>query len=313
MPCRPRLSALFRQIWRYLQKLRHLYLVAVIIWYIAYGWKSFLTADFIFAFFLPVFFLYGRGIDYLKRFLPFVALIIVYDSLRSLVPIFVHKVHFHEMIAFDHWLTGTNIPTVLLQQAWYHGSLHWFDYYFYFLYMLHFVAPFAIALLIWRFRPDGYWRFVTALLVLSYAGFITYLLYPAAPPWMASDDGLIPTITKISTAVWFGWGIHDIPNIYAHLNPNPTAAVPSLHSAYPTLDWLFVNRLFPLKISLPFLIYPLSIYIGVVYMGEHYVFDVILGLIFALTAFYGTEWVFSRIRKRRRRTQPIAGKTELST
>jgi len=127
-----------------LKKLRHVYLGSVLIWYTLIGWKSFLTLDLIFLLTLPAFFLYGKGIEYFKRFFPFVAIVLVYDSLRSIVPLLVHNIHFQEMIAFDKWIGGGQVPTVTLQHWLYHGQLHWFDYYFYLSYMLHFVAPYVI-------------------------------------------------------------------------------------------------------------------------------------------------------------------------
>jgi hypothetical protein len=286
--------------WSKLQPFRHLYLICVLAWYLAYGWKSFLTVDVLFLLFLPAAFIYRKGLEYIKRFLPFVILVLTYDSLRGLVPLFVHNIHFHEMIAFDKWMSFGHIPTVTLQHILYQGQLHWYDYYLYFTYMLHFIAPCAIAFLIWKYRPSGYWRYIAALLILSYAGFVTYLLFPAAPPWMASELGYIPPITKISTAVWWGWGLHDIPNLYAHLNPNQTAAVPSLHAAYPMLELLMIHRLFGRRWSLAFLIYPLSVWFGVVYLGEHYIIDVLIGMLYAAVAFYFVEWAYARIQLRRR-------------
>jgi hypothetical protein len=198
------------------------------------------------------------------------------------------------MINFDLWLFGGQLPTVTLQQWLYQGTLHWYDYYLYFAYMMHFLVPFILATLIWKYRASRYWQFVAGLLILSYAGFITYIIFPAGPPWMASEMHLIPEITKISTAVWWGWGVHSIPNIYNHFNPNPVAAVPSLHSAYPMIELLFVHKFFGRRASIPFLIYPLSIWFGVVYLGEHYVFDVILGVMYGAAAFYATELIIAK-------------------
>ncbi len=205
----------------------------------------------------------------------------------------------HEGAHFDKWLGGGQIPTVTLQHWLYHGQLHWFDYYLYFTYMLHFVAPFVFGLLLWRFRPSGYWRFITALVAVSYAGFITYLLFPAAPPWIASNVGYIDHITKISSAVWISWGIHSFPTLYAHLNPNETAAMPSLHAAIPFLELMYIKRLFGPKYAAVFAIYPLSLWFGVVYIGEHYVLDILVGLLYALVAFYGTEYLFAHFKSRR--------------
>ena len=286
---------------KFLKKFRHVYLGAVLLWYALFGWKSFLTLDIIFVLFLPVFFLYGKGLEYLKRFLPFVAIVLVYDSLRSIVPYFVTNIHYHEMIDFDKWLGGGQIPTVSLQHWLYHGQLHWFDYYLYFTYMLHFVVPFVFGLLLWRYRPAGYWRFITALVIVSYSGFLTYILFPAAPPWMASNLGYIDHITKISSAVWISWGIHSFPTLYEHLNPNQTAAMPSLHAAIPFLEFLYINRLFGKKYAAVFAIYPLSLWFGVIYLGEHYVIDILVGALYALVAFYGTEFLFTHFKARKAR------------
>ncbi len=271
---------------------RHVYTALVIIFLITF--KAFWSPDVLFLVFLTIFAIYGHGKEYIRKFTPFVALLISYDALRGVVPLISHRVHFMEMINFDKWLFHGQVPTVFLQNWLYHGTLHWFDYYFYFVYMLHFLAPFIIAALIWKYRPTHYWQFAAALVLLSYAGFITYIIFPAAPPWMASDLHIIPAITKLSTSVWWSWGVHSVPNIYAHFNPNPVAAVPSLHSAYPMLDLLFVYKLFGRKAAIPFAIYPLSIWFGVVYLGEHYIFDVLAGILYATGAFYATELVIAR-------------------
>ncbi len=271
---------------------RNVYTVGVIGFLLFF--KAFWSPDVLFLVFLTIFALYGHGKEYVRKFAPFVALLVAYDALRGVVPLISHRVHFTEMINFDRWMFGGHVPTVWLQQVFYQASLNWYDYYFYFVYMLHFLSPFIIAALIWRYRPSRYWQFAGALLLLSYAGFITYIIYPAAPPWMASELHLIDPITKISTAVWWSWGVHSVPNIYAHFNPNPVAAVPSLHSAYPMLQLLFVHKFFGRRASLPFAIYPISMWIGVVYLGEHYVVDVLLGILYAVGAFYATELVVAK-------------------
>ena len=296
-----------------LMRYRHLYTALVLGFLIFF--KAFWSPDVLFLVFLTIFAIYGHGKEYIRKFTPFVALLISYDALRGFVPMISHRVHFTEMINFDKWLFRGQVPTVTLQHWLYNGTLHWFDYYFYFAYMLHFLAPFIIAAVIWRYRPGKYWQFAGALLLLSYAGFITYIIFPAAPPWMASDMHFIDPITKLSTAIWWGWGVHTIPNLYEHFNPNPVAAVPSLHAAYPTLDLLFVYKFFGRKAAIPFALYPISVWFGVVYLGEHYVFDVLLGILYGAGAFYASELVVARgwhlpVARRMKRWTPgwIAGK-----
>src|SRR5674476_830089 len=91
-----------KRFWLQLVKLRHLYLVGVIIF--LFSWRAFWSPDLLFVIFLPAFILYGHGKEYIKRFLPFVFLLFAYESLRSIVPFINKHVHVYEMINFDKWL-----------------------------------------------------------------------------------------------------------------------------------------------------------------------------------------------------------------
>jgi membrane-associated phospholipid phosphatase len=51
---------------------------------------------------------------------------------------------------------------------------------------------------------------------------------------------------------------------------------------------------------LAFAWYPLSMWIGVVYLGEHYALDVFIGAIYALAAYGATNWLFDRYAHRAR-------------
>lgn len=259
--------------------------------------RTFLTPDVLFFILFLLFLSYGLAIQFVVRFLPFLGLLVSYDGLRGFIPFVSKRVHFTEMIDFDRWLGGGTIPTVHLQHLLYHGRLHWYDFYFYGLYMMHFVLPVLFAVLVWRRRAQHYWTYVWSLVTLSFAGFFTYLAFPAAPPWMAAEKGMILPIEKISTDVWYAFGVHNFPTLYEKFSPNLVAAVPSLHAAYPTLVALFVWRLFGKKWGALAFLYPLSMWIGVVYMGEHYVFDVILGALYAAAAFFAVPYLLRAIRR----------------
>jgi len=272
-----------------------LIVVGVLVFY-----REIWTPDVLFLIFLGVFVLYGLGKDYLLHFGPFVVLLVSYDSLRSIVPLINSRVHYFPQINFDRWVGHGTLPTAWLQHLLYHGYLTWYDYYFYILYMCHFLTPLIVALLIWRLRPRLYVRYVLGFVLLSYAGFATYVAFPAAPPWMASDLGLIPHIQQISSDVWWALGIHGFPSIYEKLDPNNVAAVPSLHAAYPTLMWLYITQAFGRRWGLALVWYPVSMWVGVVYLGEHYVFDVVLGVIYAAVAFATINALANRYAARAR-------------
>jgi hypothetical protein len=259
--------------------------------------RNFWTPDTLFTVLLALFVVLGQARAFILRFAPFVLLLLTYDSFRGIADDLNKNVHFTEMIVADRAMFGGVLPTDVLQQWWWHGQVQWYDFYFYFLYTIHFAAPVLLALLLWKMRESLYWPFVWSLVGLSFAAFITYVVFPAAPPWMASDLGYIEPIHRISSDIWAAMGIENFSQVYANLSPNPVAAVPSLHSAYPLLFVMFLIKAFGWKKMGWLLIYPVSMWIGVTYLGEHYVIDAILGALYAIAAYYVTMAMFDWARK----------------
>lgn len=258
------------------------------------------TPDKLIVFLTFVFMMFAQAKEMLKHLLPFVALLLVYESFRGLVPHLNTHVNYMWMVGADKFLFGGTLPTITLQQWWWHGSVVWFDFIFYLAYMMHFILPISLALLIWKYRAKAYWEFISTYLVVSFAGFVTFLAFPAAPPWLASDKQLIPHITRVSSDIFRALGVQDFPSVYNKLSPNPVAAVPSLHAAYATLLVIFVYKLWGKKWALLACIYPFLIFVGTVYMGEHYAIDEILGIIYAVAAFGLVHWLFANQTLRQR-------------
>lgn len=241
--------------------------------------------------------IFGQTKEMLKRFVPFVGLLLVYESFRGIVPKINHNVNFMWMPDVDRLISFGQLPTLWLQERLWHGNVQWYDFMLYITYMLHFVLPFALAFIVWKKRESQYWRYASAFLLVSFAGFITYVLFPAAPPWMASDLGYIEPIERVSSHVWAALGIHDFPSVYNKISPNPVAAVPSLHAAYATLFAMFAITLFKTRWRYVSLIYPIFIYFGTVYQGEHYVIDELLGSLYAVGAFFAAPYVVRNFQK----------------
>ncbi len=282
--------------------LRFAFAAMIVIMLLAH--RTFLTPDILFFMLFVIILSFGMANQFMKMFVPFVGLLISYNALRNFIPYVTERVHFHEMINYDLIIGGGTLPTIWLQQLLYHGQLAWYDFYFYGLYMLHFIVPLILGVLIWRRRPQAYWQYAWSFIMLSYAAFVTYVLFPAAPPWMASEMDMIAPIQRISTDIWAALGIQSFPTVYAQLSPNLVAAVPSLHAAYPTLVALFVGKLFGWRWGALAFIYPVSIWVGIVYMGEHYVFDVLAGVGYALIAFLVIPQVSGLWRQLRARRTP---------
>lgn len=258
---------------------------------------SFPTPDKLLIFLTFAFMIFGQGLELVKRFVPFVALLLVYESFRGLVPHLNNNVDFHFLINSDLVLGFGHLPTSVLQDILWNGNVQWFDFVLYLFYMAHFVFPFALAVIIWKKREANYWRYITTFLLVSFMGFVTFLLFPAAPPWMASEQGLIEPIRRISSDVWFALGVQDFPSLYNKISPNPVAAMPSLHAAYATLVAIFGIKLFKTKWRYLVLIYPAAIYFGTVYQGEHYLIDEIAGGLYAAAAYLLAPKVLHVIRQ----------------
>lgn len=257
---------------------------------------SFPTPDKLFVFLVFVFMIFNQAWDMMKKFIPFIAILLVYDSFRGLVPFLNNHVNYHFMAEFDAFLFGGTLPTVTLQQWLIHGPIAWYDYMFYISYMLHFVLPLGLAVLVFKFRAHDYWRYALTFITASFTAFFIYLAFPAAPPWMATLNGTIPPINRISSSVFSSLGITDFPSVYNSIAPNAVAAVPSLHCAYAIIFSMFVFRYFGRKWGMISAIYPSLILFGVVYMGEHYVFDVITGALLAVVAYNVVPYLIRRLQ-----------------
>ncbi len=239
----------------------------------------------------------GKGRRFVLDWAPFLLLLFSYEYLRGVVGK-VGQVHYLAGIRFDTLVFGTP-PSVTLQQHFAHrGSLEPYDYLAAVLYLLHFVMPLSFAYILWLKGREQFLRFTGAFLVLSYAALTTFVVFPAAPPWLASQAGYLPQVHEMVGTVLSAFPQHlHLPTVYQLFDPNQVAAIPSLHAAYPLLILFFACRFFGLP-GIVFAPYVAGVWLAVVYMGEHYVFDLAIGALYCLAAFTLTELVLPRLRRR---------------
>jgi PAP2 superfamily len=145
---------------------------------------------------------------------------------------------------------------------------------------------------------DEFARFTGSFLLLSYAALATFVVFPAAPPWLASQQGYLPAVHEQVGVVLSAFPSHfRLPTVYQLFDPNQVAAIPSLHAAYPLLLLLFACRFFGLR-ALVLAPYVVGVWLAVIYMGEHYVFDVVVGGAYSVAAFLFSEFALVRLRRR---------------
>lgn len=259
------------------------YLVIVSIYLIWH--RIWFSPDQFFAAALLITLLIGRSKQFLMDWSVPVVLFLSYDYLRGLAPKLSQAAHIYPMINFDKIVFGT-LPTNDLQSRLFaDGVVHWYDYTATILYMSHFVVPMLVGFIFWLKDRDSFKKYFLALLLLSYAAFFTYIIFPAMPPWMAGQYGFIPQVAKVMDKVFVNLPQSvDLPSVYKFVGVNLVAAVPSLHAAYPWLTFLFIARKYKLK-GLFVLPYVFGIWFSIVYLGEHYVFDAIAGILYASVVF----------------------------
>jgi len=231
--------------------------------------------------------------------LPLALLFVVYDYSRSLSRWLGSPTHSALQIRFDELLFGKPLLTVRLQH-WLGQTkvVRWWEYPMFGVYLTHFFLALAIAAVLWRFAYPRFRQFRLRLVALYTVGFATYVLYPSDPPWLVANRlHALPTIYRTVFEVWGGVGLHAAGSIVEHGNElgNQVAAVPSMHAATSLLICLFFWRAAQPWLRVLMASYVLAMAVTLVYSGEHYVFDVVVGWIYAVAVMAGAG-AFERLR-----------------
>ncbi len=190
------------------------------------------------------------------------------------------RVHMDYPVRLDRLLGLGALPTSRLQTALHpDGHFRGYEKVLVWAHWVWFATPHAtLAYLAVRDRP----RFARAA-VLTYAvfdlGVISYWVAPTAPPWYAAARGRTGAEPVRRLMVEYGesfWRSGWAP-LYSVLGGNPLAAMPSLHFATSSMAALLLAESGPLAGAVG------GTYAGVlgfalVYLGEHYVVDLLGGL-----------------------------------
>jgi membrane-associated phospholipid phosphatase len=142
---------------------------------------------------------------------------------------------------------------------------------------LWFLEPyFALTYILVR-HPERFPRAAGQLAAVFDVGCIGYFAVPTAPPWWASEQGLTGEevrriMVEVGEETWGGaW-----PRMYAALGGNPWAAMPSLHFATATTAAIALSEAGRGPGAVGWA-YAVTLGFALVYLGEHYVTDLVAG------------------------------------
>jgi len=236
---------------------------------------------------------------------PFVLLLVAYEVMRDAASAL--GMPAHDLARFDRTLFAGYQPTLVLQAAI--GRLadaDVFDDVGSAVYATHFLLPVAVGIWLWTKDHDAFRRFGLTLVVLCALAFVTYVIAPTTPPWLAQPASVKHLIEETiqrsgvpSSLLW----------LYSHHDYNLYAAFPSLHAGFPVVAAVAAwgqSR----NVGALLWVWAVLVWVVVVFLGEHYVADVIGGIVYAVIAIAIARTIGTRFK---RRHVAIAGATAGAT
>jgi membrane-associated phospholipid phosphatase len=181
-------------------------------------------------------------------------------------------------IAIDRAIGGGSLPNARLQRALARlPRVKALDRFLAWVHWLWFLEPYLALVLILVRHNDRFPRSARQLAAVFDIGCVVYFLAPTAPPWWSSQEGLTGeevrrVMVEVGEETWgTAW-----PRMYDTLGGNPWAAMPSLHFATAVMAAIALAEAGKIEGTVGWS-YALTLGFALVYLGEHYVTDLIAG------------------------------------
>jgi hypothetical protein len=161
-----------------------------------------------------------------------------------------------------------------------HHRLRWFECWYY--QLAHIATAMTVLVACYVFAPRMYRAARNTLVATNVVGLIVFVVYPVGPPRLLPGTGFIDTIP-----LTLGGGSAALPE------PDQYAAMPSLHLAWATwvafAVWAATRELDRFRwLRVPATVHPLITTTAVVSTANHYVLDVLAGVVLTLVAWAGS-------------------------
>lgn len=278
------------------------------------GWGLFATLALLV---VPV----GRARSFLASFVPYAGVWFIFSFLRSLADETTLAQRVNTTASqVERWVFNGELPTIRLQARFYEPTdLAWWDFYLTFIHWSYFIIPHAVAVFLWWKYPSRFLRYLRAMTLLLTLGLALYFALPSNPPWMAPESVNTPgapTVLRIMEpiATEIGGGLYEAGYKVVG-ESNPIAAMPSIHMAI-TFLLVGVAGYFSTGWRILAWLYSFSMGLALVYLGEHYVIDIVAGCLITTYSWRAANgWMRSLLpimvrkiaRRRASRDEPLRG------
>jgi membrane-associated phospholipid phosphatase len=189
------------------------------------------------------------------------------------------RLRVHYTVRADRVLGGGRLPNARLQRALAGlGRRNPADRALSWVHWLWFFEPHLTVVWILARHPERFARSARQMAAVYDLGCAAYFAVPTAPPWWASEQGHTEPdeVRRIMREVGQGtWG-RAWPVLYRSLGSNPWAAMPSLHFATSLMAALLLAEGGQGEGAFGWA-YALTLGFALVYLGEHYVVDLLAG------------------------------------
>ena len=277
-----------------------IYFTVVVAAYLRFGTLPEITLGAVAILVLPCVGLILKSKEFVKSSALIVAVLLTYEALQGVTGVMVGSGNVASLAWVDKAMVGSDFSldvqrTFLSQATTLIATVF---------YGLH-VFLIIIAMVLFWFKDKRVYRGYTySLVATSYLALLTFVAFPTAPPWLSgSAQNLLGAGYKELPSA-----LQELQRVFLSGESDLVAAFPSLHAAYATLFTVFMFKL-GRKYGLVSLPVTGGVYFSIIYLGQHYLADLLGGIAYTAASVYIVERLLNR-RQRPRLQPPISAVSE---
>lgn len=272
------------------------YIIIFLIAYFRFGIVFNATLGIVFIIVIPVLMFVTRSKEFLRNIALCVSLLLTYEALEGLVGILTKSSDVISLDSLDRAMFGFDF-TAAVQNLFLSPTVTIVSTIFY---ATHIYLVLIAMVVFWYFSRKVYRGYTYSIILTSYMALVTFTLFPTAPPWYSGVAvNLLPE------------GFNMLPNSINSFQQlllsasDKLAAFPSLHAAYATLFSVYTIKLNPKfgYVSIPFL---MGVLFSTIYLGQHYVIDLIAGIAYSLLAVFIVEMLLVKLKQPQKVAGPVS-------
>jgi membrane-associated phospholipid phosphatase len=251
-----------------------LYLVVLVVTYVRFGFLFQLILGAVCLAVIPIAAYFGKSNrEFLKNSVFFVSLLLSYEALQGVTGALINSGSVASLADIDGSIFRFAYD---LQKVFFSPSVTVASILFY---GLHVFLIIVAVVLFWFRNRMIYRGYAYSMILTSYLALFTFVVFPTSPPWFTGaarnllSDGsvLLPS------------ALQELQQALLAIESDKFAAFPSLHAAYAVLFTIYALRL-SRKLGLVVLAIACGVFFSTIYLGQHYVIDLIGGIIYSLAA-----------------------------